>query len=272
MSPHASKILLGAVVALLPASASAFLTATFPSGTYGPAGTQIAGKDGWTLTGDNLYNPLDDNGSTYSNYLDGSLSATIGGYYVTPASPGDLDATVSLNHTAVVGLQYLHFYADFAIQSSNEDSPGRDGFGFSFKDASNNNLFTISLVPVASALNDAFQVRYTLGGDPQQNAKYGTEDMFIYHNGNYFVDLKFTENGDNPTFSATIIGSNTKTFTGTATGMGSAQVETFGAEWNVIDGGSNGLIFDDLNVIPEPSSSLLLCLAGLGLISRRRRA
>lgn len=263
--------LVALLVAALPSSASAFVT-SFPEATFAPAGdigAQIAGKDGWSI--DDPYFDVNDNrGLSYSNILNTSLAAQLGGaFYV--ADPG---ASIFLSHAAPGELQYTSLSVAFAIQSSNFVNPGRDAFGFSFRDGGGDNLLTISLVPVASTNNDAYQVRYTVGANPTVNALDGNSDpMFIYHNGLYSLNLGFTPNGANPTFSATITGSNAQTFTGTATGLGASSVDRFGVEWNLDgDGANNGLIFDDLSVVPEPSSSLLLCLAGLGLACRRKRA
>lgn len=262
----------GVISALAPLSASAFV-ATFPLGTYAPGGdvgAQIAGKDGWNLDGDSLFNVSDPRGLSYSNFLGASLGAELGGYY----GVADPNASVYLWNTVAGGLEYTSLSLQFAIQGSNELNPGRDAFGFSFRDSLNNNLFTISLVPVASLTNDTFQVRYTVGANPTLNAlDVNNDPMYIGQDALYSLNLSFLTNGLNPTFSATIVGTNSATFTGTATGLGASSTGRFGMEWNLDgDGANNGLIVDNITVVPEPSSMLLLGLAGLGLVSRRKRA
>jgi hypothetical protein len=45
--------------------------------------------------------------------------------------------------------------------------------------------------------------------------------------------------------------------------------------WNPLDPnneGSNMLLIDDLSLVPEPSSALLLGLAGFAFMTRRKRA
>jgi hypothetical protein len=170
-------------------------------------------------------------------------------------------------------LQDASFHVNFGLSPSSESFPGRDGFGFALRDSNDNNLFTISLVPVDSALNDAYQVRYTVGANPVLNALDNLgQQMFIYLAGYYTLNFDFIPGGADPTFSATVIGSNTKTFTGIASGMGSLNVARVGAEWNTLNSpaGSNALIFDNISLVPEPSSTLLAGLAALGLLRRRR--
>jgi hypothetical protein len=275
MKPYPFIVFSTAFVCLLHSPASAFVT-TFPVGTYTPLGSEVAGKEDWTISdpGSDLNSDTNPDGFlSFVTSLAGSRAAAIGGVYNIPEAT--LPTTVFLSHGAPAPLQYTSFSTDFAIASSDEEFPGRDGFGFSFRDVGNNNLLTISLVPVASVDNDAYQVRYTIGANAQQNAMDVNDDpMFIYHNGLYSLDLLFTPNGANPTFSATITGTNSQTFSDVATGLGSSNISRFGAEWNVLPGqaGTNHLVFDNVSLIPEPSSALLIALTGLGFVTRRRRA
>ena len=96
--------------------------------------------------------------------------------------------------------------------------------------------------------------------------------MFMFHNGLYSLGLGFTPNGANPSFSATLTGSNAQTFSGVATGLGSSTIGRVGMEWNLVgDGANNGIIVDNISLVPEASTSAVICLAGLALSFRRRR-
>jgi len=251
-------------IGLATSTASAVASYTFPFGTYNP-GDDLNGLDGWVT---------DDPGSlpgghiAFVGSLGPSVAGGIGGFYNEPASL----SRVTVSNVANVGLNFLTFSTDFAIAQSTEAVPGRDGFGFSFLNGSGGNLLTILFEPVASVNNDAFQVRYTVGAGPTVNALDGNSDqMFIYHNGQYSLDLTVTGSGANPTFSAMIDGSNDQTFVGTLTGLGGSEVARFGALWDVEDAGNNFMYFDNVSIVPEPGTATLLGLAGLGLLRRRRR-
>ena len=62
--------------------------------------------------------------------------------------------------------------------------------------------------------------------------------------------------------------------TGILTGVGMSETLTsFAVTWDSTGGaGGNSITVDNVSLVPEPSSALLLGLAGLGFISRRRRA
>jgi len=275
MNLYPKASLLGVLVAFTPAVASAFVT-TFPPVQY-PLGSEVAGSNGWTI------NDSGDGGAGYLSFvttLNTSAAAALGGWYNIPAAAAP--TTVYLSQSTPGELQFVNFATTFAISPSTEFNQGRDGFGFSLRDSDDANLLTISLVPAASP-STKYQVYYTVGAEASQAAKNGLDDMFIEVSGLYTLDLAFTPNGANPTFSGSVVGSNTQTFTGTATGLGSAALATFGAEWNVLPQnwvgdpaenlgglGDNFLVFDNVSLIPEPSTALLAGLASLGLLRRRR--
>jgi hypothetical protein len=258
--------LIFAAVALTPVVSSAF-TATFPSGTF-TVGAEVAGTDGWTI------NDAGQGGAGFLSFvttLNGDTAGAVGGLYNAPAAAAPTD--VYLSHAAPSALQYTTFSVDFAIVGSS-GVPGRDGFGFSMRDAVDGNLLTISFAPVANVTNDAFQVKYTVG-NTTFNAQDGNGDpLIIFQGGEYNLSLAFAATTD-PTFSATITGGvNSASFTGVATGLGAAQIASVGAVENTLTGqeGDNYLVFDNLSIIPEASSSLLLGFGALGFLTRRRRA
>ena len=258
---------LGVLLAIAP-SASAFV-ATFPAETFAPGGdlgAQIAGKDGWNLDGDPLYNPADSRGLSYSNLMPDSVGAQLGGNYDVPPANGE----VYLWHLAPQTLQDASFSVMFVIQASNELNLGRDEFGFSFRDAANSNIFTILLVPVSGGTGDAYQVRYTVGAQTTVDAlDVNNDPLFIFENSPYSLGFNFTPNGANPNFTAMV---DTTSFSGTATGLGAVMIDRLGMEWNLVgDGANNGLLVDNITLVPEPSAVLLVTLTALGFASRRKR-
>lgn len=262
--PNLTAILIG----IVPSSVSAFV-ATFPTATFAPGndvGAQIAGKDGWNLDGDPQYNPADSRGLSYSNFLGSSLGAQLGGNYDVAPANGE----VYLWHSTPQALDSASFSVTFVIQASNEFNLGRDEFGFSFRDAANTNLFTISLVPVSGGDGDSYQVRYTVGSQTTVNAMDVNNDpLFISENSPYSLAFDFTPSGANTNFTAML---DTTSFSGTATGLGAATIDRMCMEWNLVgDGGNNGLLVDNITLVPEPSAILLVSLSALGFASRRKR-
>jgi len=265
--------LIWSAIALLPVASFGFTT-TFPASTF-DNGTEVQGKDGWGISdpGSDLDgDSIPDGYLSFVTSLNGSAAAAVGGYYNAPLVPAP--TTVFLSHAAPSDLQFTTFSASFDIAGSDEFAPGRDGFGFGFRDSSNNSLFTVSFVPVGGASADTYQVTYKVG-NTSFDALTGTGGNIIIHaNSLYSISLAFSPAGANPTFTASISGTSTTTFSGVATGMGSAQVARFGAEWNTIAGqeGDNYLVFDNVTAVPEASASLLLGAGAIGLMARRRRA
>jgi len=251
-----TTVLAGAFAVFTALAASAYET-TFPADIFGPIGAQVAGKDGWTINDlGSDKNPLTaPHGLSYSNDLDSSLAAELGGYYDVPvASP---PTTVFLSHAAAGELSTTTVRVDFLIQPGKPDYPGRDGFGFALRDAGNHNLFSVSLIP--DAKNNAYQVRYAVGGNPPVSAvDGGNAQIMVTVSTVYKLSLEFSPAGANPTFRATLTGAHAKTFTGIATGLGAATVARFGAEWNVRNtvAGSNGLVMDNVAVVQTANKAL----------------
>lgn len=262
MKLHSSMVMFGLLASIGSSSAWAYDT-TFPASTFGSVGSEIAGVDGWTINDPGFYGstatvvPRVETTMSYANQLpnDGtSLAAELGGYYDYPQD-GTL-ATVVLSHATPNQLQDVAFRVDFLIEPSIAQYPGRDGFGFSFRDASSNNLIRISLTPATNASNDAYQVSYTVGNSTPVNAMdVSSNPIYIFENTVHTLSLAVTPNGADPTFSVKLVShdingniASTTTFAGKATGLGSANVDSFAAEWNLIAAGSNGLVFDNLRV------------------------
>lgn len=251
---------------------------TFPSPTFGASGTQLAGRDGWTIdkvgaTGEKL---------SFMTSMAGSKSGAIGGYYDIPVGSGGASpVTAYVNHAVTIPLNNASFSAQFAVTQSSEDWPGRDGFGFSFRDASNVNIFRLSFVPttvfvpLTATTDEVYQVFYQTGTGSLQTAKTsGNGDVYFYPDSIYSIGFLFAHTGLNPGFTARVTGTNTLSFSGVATGLGGSTISSLGAEYTALPDnlGDNFMSFDNVSLIPEPSSSLLAAagIASFVLVRRRK--
>jgi hypothetical protein len=270
--------LIASAVALSPLDglAATFLE-TFPSPTFGASGSELADRGGWTI--DKLGSA--GNRLSFMTSMAGSKAGAIGGYYDIPVgSEGSSPVTAYLSHSVAIPLNNSSFSTQFAITQSSEDWPGRDGFGFSFRDASNVNLFRLSFVPttvfvpLSATFEQLYQVSYQFGTGPVQTAKTsGNGNVYFYPDSMYSFSFLFAHSGLNPGFTARVTGTNTLSFSGVATGLGGSTISSLGAEYNTIPGnlGDNFMSFDNISLIPEPSSSLLAAAGIAGLILVRRR-
>lgn len=161
---------------------------------------------------------------------------------------------------------------NFGLEDSTAEFPNRDTFGISLTTTGGANIFSVTYTPYAPNPG-VWSVSYTVGAGPSVYTGWGLQ-AGPYSND---FDLQFAAAGSTTTYSLTI---NDHTWTGTTAFSPSTVINTFGVSWTPLmdptihpdQAGYNGFIFDNLEIIPEPSSALLFGMAGLGLAMRRRRA
>lgn len=194
---------------------------------------------------------------------------------------GGSDSTPLLSST--VGTPATSFSAIFQIYDSDSTygtgSEVRDNFGFRLQNAAGYNLFSLVLTPFKQAApllpedDLAYsQVSWSTGtGIPQLVAGgYSTQEGQSYTFGVTFAP---SLTPGNVAFSANISGVNF--FAGELEGLANEEIKEFGAFWkptsSLSDPGSNSMVFDNINVVPEPSSALLGLLGASFAFLRRRR-
>lgn len=222
---------------------------------WGPSGTQNKAAS----IGFGYKDEFDNFMPTYSTV---NLTHAYGGQFVSNDNVG---TSVNLN---------------FGIEDSGTAFPNRDTFGISLTTTGGANLFKVTFTPTTQVADPSvspplgvWAVTYTVGGGSPSTTGWGVQEG----DSNSFV-LNFTAAGATTNFSLTI---NDHNWTGDALISPTAVIDNFNATWkpfkdptvpgNADQAGSNALIFDNLSVVPEPSSALLICLAGLGFVARRKR-
>jgi len=249
--------------AVIKSYTTGFSSPTFPSS---PTPAEIAGHDGWVIS--DSTSEL----SFLANIGNGQALA-LGGTLSSPAN-----ASVSLSHafTDYVGAISAHF--DFAILDSTDAFPTRDSFGFSLN-GNSGSLFAVTFRPVSQTANP----------DNDSNAKWAafysvnggsdtTLNIEVEEQGKYSFDLKLLGAYQAGNTTSTNYTLDVSGLTRTGNIALAPQTSTAAFAFNYIttsgaaNAGDNFIGVDNLSVVPEPSSSLLLALTGLGLVLRRRRA
>ncbi|MCX6868785.1 MAG: PEP-CTERM sorting domain-containing protein [Verrucomicrobia bacterium] len=246
-------------------------TADFNNNTLYPNGSDVAGHDNWFITG------ASSSGGpsliTSSPWVGQGRAAWFG---FQPINVGATDSY--LYHTwgaPLVGnsLSYSQFGVTMIIVDSNIDYPKRDAFGFTFRDDANQDIFTLTFTPSTQTLDPDSDFRVD---NVSWSSNYGaggaigtlTEPQFTT------LEITFTPgSGNDVTFNVKSAGVQLKT--GTLTNAAGLNLNTFGALWTPLDPldvGANQLVFDNLSLVPEPSSALLGLLGASLVFVRRRRA
>jgi hypothetical protein len=255
--------LLVASVAAVSAAQGALYTSTFDAPFVPNA--EVVGVDGWFSNSNTVV--------TNVGSLNGSPALALGGFNV----PQTVNTKLTQSFVESVGRVSATF--DFALVDSTVDGYDRDTFGFSFYDTTGSSVFAVKFIPTVQ------------GNAGTTVATY--EAFYSYNNGaNQTLSISFT---DTSLFSMSVVLSGAFTPGNTTTvnhkvtidglernGAGTLNpnttLDSFGFTFDTFDAvdptfaGDNFMIVDNLTVVPEVSSSLLLALSGLGMITRRRRA
>ncbi len=211
--------------------------------------------------------------SSTSNYI-----AQLGGVFLPDNAPGGTNIVLS-HTTGVVGdaLNGVQLKVDFSIASSSLANPNRDEFGFRLT-AAGAEYVTLYFTPDSLDAN-LLDFRLSTGGaipssqtNPDNSLPYNSASSL-----QLFID-QFNK------LTAIITDVNNNTFTifsdvdVSSAGAVPTAVDGVAAVFNVTgatgaDAGSNSILFDNLSVVPEPSTMGLSVIAGLGgmlMVVRRR--
>lgn len=258
------------------AANAATYSTTFEGPPYPAVGTDadLNGLDGWSVSDTStgflsfvteVVEPI--GGST--NY------GGVGGLFDAPSSP-----VVSVSHGYTAQLGNITYNLRVSLLDSTNSFPNRDSFGITLL-SGGSNLFSINLTPTvtdpatpeASSSDGVWDMSYTAGGNTV------TLNQALIEGGLYDLALTFSPSGANQTsFVLGTTGDATLTRNGSFAVNPATLVGGIGFEHRVTgaadpfnNSGDNALLFDNINVVPEPSSVLLVGLAGFGFAFRRVR-
>jgi len=245
-----------------------------------PPGSDIAGQDGWTISnGTDQYSQVSFSNANPANPFFDSQALNLGDAEAVVTPPITSFVSLTNSYAGAIGTTSLYF--DFIIFDSTDGNfTSRDTFGVSFSSGISN-VFAISFVPTAQSATPSsgpvaqWNAIYQIGSQPLVALNLG-----ILEDSQYNFNLAFNANAGNPLLSDFLL-TITSAVPNVLSDGGIAialDPTTATSEFNVnwIDGdpsyGSNSIVIDNLGVVPEPSSALLVGLAALGFISRRKRA
>ncbi len=248
--------------------ASAFVT-DFDSYATGT----LVGQDNWVGSA---------SAASYADVGPGYISGqsfTFGYADSSPTEPTETTVTVGNSgyNYFLAGTQAIF---DFRIIDENNTNTAADRYGFTL--SSGGNLLSIYLSPANSGPRPGnpevvarWELGYALNGG--EYTKF-SEDINVFEDNLWNFNLTATANTGNPLltdFAITITGASTATANLIGTSFSpTTNVDSFGFSWDKSGATftNDYIAIDNLSVVPEPSSALLLGGAGLGLIIRRRRA
>lgn len=284
---------------------AALVLGSFPGSSYGAfyatdfetgflLGT-LDGQNGWNVNATGAeYPAIISSIPSFPATLFGKRAANIGfASEILLDDPFDTDVYASYKYggtnstplLSTVGSPATTFSALFANYDSDSGQGPvgsgvnvRDNFGFRLQNAAGANLFSVILKPTA-------QVDFPEDSELQNKLYWSTGDgaellMFgglaTQEGQSYSFGVTFTPSLVIPggvAFSANI--SNVNYFTGELGVVPDGDIVEFGAFWQPTssfeDPGSNYMLFDNVNLIPEPSSALLGLLGASFAFLRRRR-
>lgn len=269
MKKHFAFLLGGALLGAISSSQAAIFANFSGLGSGDP----LDGYDGWTQS---EANPAVDSPIAYGQAVDSVAGAAVGGWFATP----EADSFYS-QHTVALPFADSTLTMTFTVgRDALVDPTVQNSFEIGAYNSGGTNLF--SFVLGSSIDPDIWNMYYRTGAGSNILL---TSTRAVDIDQITTMTLGFSVNGSNTDFDMSLVSGTLETlnFNGTLTGLTSESFDNLRVSMLKVPGtdpmedpfdayGTNYIAFNGVEVVPEPSSWMVLGLTAGALLVRRRRA
>lgn len=254
-------------------------------------GSILSGQSGWSSTDTNQSDGVESEQNLFFPGTSGTNVGIVGGYWSdgsTPITPSLRTSLLTASVSALPSADYpfLRFRWIQNISNSDQDNGKRDSFGWTVRSGTHGLLSLVSTPDSPSANSMTVQGYQGDTSGTLLGGSFTPNVATLLRGESYAFQIEVNPNAW--TWSAKVSGSfgldydaisdwslivNNAAMGGTS---GSA-IDGFAAIWTTQDSdpanaGRNVMAFDNINIVPEPSSLSLVTLGSLAFLAARRRS
>ena len=268
-----------------------FFASTIHSQTYNfesySNGSSLSSQPGWTSSDLNQADGVENLQSAFFPGTSGANVGIIGGFWedsgslITPSNRVNL-LTAPVTAASSTDYPFLRFRWIQNISNTDQDNGKRDRFGWTVRSGSTSLLSLIS-DPLSSTSN-ILRVR---GYNSETSSSHLVAPSNVDLNRGEAYAFEILVNPTSWTWSAKVSGNFTADYESISDwstiiqnaamgGTTGSTIDGFAATWitqdsNPANAGRNVMAFDNINIVPEPSTVSLVTLGSLALLASRRQ-